>query len=198
MHLRVAVLSAAFLACAHPGRGEIASTTARPPLTMPADQVRVVAAVINAVIASLPPDTTTVCVTLAGPPGAYWYSPNATLLAAIDRGRRRVVGPGDCPPTYESMAVLVDSAGRPRSPVRPPGYIDPYDLTVPEQLVVRPDSDVVRIELRQGTRNTYYHCVARRSEATEWVATCRVTGRSISTLPPNERLQLTRVLAPLL
>ena len=153
--------------------------------------MRAAAAIIGAVIASLPSDTTPVCITLGGPPRAYWYSPNAALLRTIDREARRVVGPGDCPPTYESMVVLVDSVGRSLNPVRPSGYIDPYHLIVRHEVMVGADSTVAALDVHQGTSNTYYRCVAHRALGAKWVAECRKTGTSISALPPNKSLQLT-------
>jgi hypothetical protein len=191
LRLRLATMWLVVLACASAGSVQRSDTRSRPALPMKAEQMHVAAAILDAVIASLPSDTTPVCIALGGPPPPYWYGQNAALLRAIDRGGRRIVGPDECPPTYETSVVLVDTLGRSLNPVRPPGYVDPYKLNVRDEAIVAGDSVVVMPAVSQGTSNTYYRCVAHRASGAEWVAKCRVTGRSISALPPNGSLQLT-------
>jgi hypothetical protein len=188
----LALLSLGIIGCASSRSAEMGANSARPLIVLQADQLDVAAAAITAVIASLPSEpTTTVCVTLSGPPPASWYTPSTALRDAVARGSRRIVGPNECPPTYQTMFVMVDSAGRPQRRERPPGYVDPYDLIVREPVVVGADSTVVMIDVQQGTRNHYYRCVSYRTEGANPTTQCKKTGTSVSTLPPNETLQLT-------
>lgn len=191
MHLRLASLALGLIACASSGSAKRNSVPARPVLAMDADRRALTGAVISAIIASFSTDTAAVCLTLSGPPPVYWYSPDASLLSAIRGGARRVVAPSDCPPTYDRMIVVVDSAGRVLDPVRPPSYIDPYDVVVREPVVVDADSAMVVTDVHQGAWNTHYKCTARRNPGGKWIAQCWRTGTSISALPPNVSLQLT-------
>ena len=191
MRPSLALLSLALIGCASSRGAEMGANAARPPLVLQADQLDVAAAAISAVIAALPSEPTAVCVTLRGPSPATWYTPSTALRDAVARGGNRIVGPNECPPTYQTMFVMVDSAGRPLRRERPPGYVDPYDLIVREPIVVGADSTVVLIDVSQGTRNHYYRCISARTGGTNPTTQCKKTGTSISALPPNETLQLT-------
>ena len=191
MH-RIALLCLGSIACASSG-GAVANKggTLQPSLTLLAAETSVIASAISAVISLLPSDGGAACVTLSGPPPAYWYGPDTALLTKIQSPTRRVVAPGECPPTYDSMVALVDSGGRSRNPIRPTGYVDPHEIIVREQPIIAADSAVVMIDAHQGTLNDNYRCVARRALRGSWVAECRKIRTSISTLPPNESLQRT-------
>ena len=185
MRLSLALLSLGIISCACARRAEMGANSARPLVVLQADQLDAAAASISAVIAALPSEAPVVCVTLSGPPPAHWYSPSAALRDAVARRGSRIVGPNQCPPTYESMFVLVDSAGRPQRRERPPGYVDPYDLIVREPVVVGADSTVVLIDVHHGTQNRHYRCVSHRTGGADPTPPCKMTGRSISALPPH-------------
>jgi hypothetical protein len=159
-------------------------------LSLPAEERRSVAAAIEEVIAALPPDTAVVCVTLVGGPPAYWYSPDAVLLARLGGGARRVVSPGDCPRAYESMVTIVDSTGRSLNPVRPLGYVDPHLVTLRAQRLVGADSAVANLDVYQGARIRRYRCHSHRESDGGWRAQCTKTGEAVSALPSTEAPQL--------
>lgn len=56
------------------------------------------------------------------------------------------------------MVQAVDPLGRPTGPQRPPGYIDPYELTVAQPVLVASDRAAVRIQAWQGTRSWLIYC----------------------------------------
>ena len=83
--------------------------------------------------------------------------PDASYLASL--GTKRALLPHrTCPPTYQSMVRAVDSVGRPTGPQRPPGYIDPYELTVARPVLVTSDRAAVRIHAWQGTHFWLIYC----------------------------------------
>jgi hypothetical protein len=180
MNLRVSLLSLAIVACASRTGPETRSTTPRPLLALSSAETGVAAASIRAVIDLLPSDTAAACVTLSGGPPAYWYSPDTSLMRRIGAGARRVVAPAECPPTYSTMIARIDSSGRPNSPVAPPGYVDPHEITVGERRMIGADFADVTIDVSQGTLNDFYRCTAHRPAGGEWAAQCRKTGSSIS------------------
>jgi hypothetical protein len=163
----------------------------RPALELPTDARRALTAALRELIAALPNDSATVCLTLPGPAPAYWYSPDAGLLERLQTSTHRVVRPAQCPHTYDLMYVMRDSAGRNITPVRPPGYVDPYDVVVRAYRLHESDSASVTVTAHQGTRNHHYECAARREAPGTWRARCDYQGMSMSAVPPNESLQLT-------
>jgi hypothetical protein len=163
----------------------------RPVLTLPTHTRRALAAALHELIAALPSDTAPVCLTLPGPPPAYWYSPEPRLLEELRTPAHRVVGPLHCPQTYDLMYVMVDSNGRNLTPVRPPGYIDPHDVDVHTYQLLGSDSLSLVAVAHQGTRNRHFECTAHRNSREAWRAHCDYKGMSISAVPPNEALQLT-------
>jgi hypothetical protein len=89
---------------------------------------------------------------------------DSTDLASLDVAR--VLLPHEsCPPTYGSMVRYVDSLGRPTGPQRPPGYIDPYQLTVAAPVLVTPDRAAVRIHAWQGAHFWVFYCDVAVAEA---------------------------------
>jgi hypothetical protein len=171
--------------------GQPLSRAARPVSSLPIETRRALAAELAEVIKALPSDSAPVCLTLPGGPPAFWYSPPSRLLASLRTGSRRVVGPIECPPTYELMFALVDSSGRSIDPVRPPGYTDPHDLVVYEYHLVGADSATLRATASQGTTNRHFRCSAHRGVDRMWRASCGPPELSISALPPNVSLPLT-------
>ncbi len=75
----------------------------------------------------------------------------------------QVVPSSDCPPTYESPILVVDSAGRRVGPVRPSGYVDPYEVRVWPPRRGFALETLVRVEVRQGTRGERFLCEVRSS-----------------------------------
>lgn len=167
------------------------SPSSRPNIVLPVETQRFLAAALTELIQALPSDPNAVCLTIRGGPPAYAYSPGPGLLEALRPAARRIVGPVDCPPTYDQMYVLVDSNGRNISPKRPPGYIDPQDIVLDEYQLVGADSAALRATASQGTINLHFACVGRRDTNRRWQASCARPSRSISALPSNESLQLT-------
>ena len=166
----------------------------RPVLTLPSDTRQALAASLHELIAALPRDTVAACITLPGPAPAYWYSPEPRLLEELRTSTHPVVGPLQCPQTYDLMYVMVDSAGRNITPQRPPGYIDPHDVVVYTYQLLGSDSASLVAAAHQGTRNYHYTCIARRDLDQSWRARCEYKGMSISAVPPNVTLQLTAAL----
>jgi hypothetical protein len=142
-------------------------------------------------IEALPPDTVAVCLTLPGPPPAFWYSPATPLLEELRTPMHAVVGPLQCPRTYDLMYVMVDSTGRNITPERPPGYIDPYDVVVDRYQLLGSDSASLVATAHQGTRNHHYTCNARRNLDHSWSGRCEYKGMSVSAVPPKVALHLT-------
>jgi hypothetical protein len=84
-----------------------------------------------------------------------------------------------CPPTYTSMILQVDSLGRPLE--RPPGAVDPLWIEVNTAQVWTRDLYVVRGAVGRGTSTSHYQCTAHREPANgDWKAKCMRTGMSIS------------------
>lgn len=162
----------------------------RPVLALPTDTRRALTAALHDLIATLPGDSAAVCLTFSGPAPAYWYSPEPQLLEELRTPTRRVVGSPQCPQTYDLMYVMVDSNGRNITPIRPPGYIDPYNVVVHTYQLLGSDSASIKATAHQGTRNHHYACAARRAASGTWSARCDYQGMSMSAVPRNESLQL--------
>ena len=163
----------------------------RPVLALPAVTRRALTSALRELLAALPGDSAAVGLTFPGPAPAYWYSPEPRLLEELRTPAHRIVGPLQCPQTYDLMYVMVDSSGRNITPVRPPGYIDPYDVVVNTYQLVGGDSASISATAHQGTRNHHYACAARRDAAEMWSARCKYQGMSMSAVPPSETMQLT-------
>jgi hypothetical protein len=134
---------------------------------------QVIVAVIDTVAAHLP-DSTTLCISIMGGPSGP-TSPDDLLLTHLHT-RQRPERHSSCPPTYESMMILVDSAGRPRNPPRPAGYIDPYLLSISRPQFEYRDYAWVFVRQRQGTAGQEYICSVQAYRGSV-VAHC-VAGRS--------------------
>ena len=93
--------------------------------------------------------------------------------------RRRVTSRSQCPPTYETMVLVVDSAGRSVPTQRPPGYIDPYHVTFWGPARLGSTVYVVRYQQSQGTSGVMGLCEVTTS-STPAHATCVVTSHFVS------------------
>jgi len=111
----------------------------------------------------------TVCLTLRGDP--VRVADTATLRALTQPGRRAVV-PRDCPRTYVSM--VYHPARRP-----PPGWIDPYYMTVTRLEPWSSTIALVNVDVSQGTGTSFYRCVVTR-DGSSWRAACRHHGSMVS------------------
>jgi hypothetical protein len=156
---------------------------------LPAER-EAVGAILRTVLAQLPDSTTSACIVFRGGPPNYWYDPDSSILASLRSTGRPVLRSGECPPTYDAMAVDRDSAGNDVTPRRPPGYVDLFEIQIQEQRRVGSDSAYAVVRASQGTRNYGYVCGARYPDS-QWRARCWYAGMSISHLPPSESLQLT-------
>ena len=115
------------------------------------------------------------------------------LLDELRTPAHRVVGPPQCPQTYDVMYVIVDTSGGNITPARPPGYIDPHEVDVQTYQLVGSDSVSLVVVAHQGTWNRHFDCAARRDPHGAWRGRCDYRGMSMSAVPPNEALQLTSV-----
>ena len=134
-------------------------------------------ALMGAAIDSLARDVEsagTLCIQfLGGPDGPT--EPPAEFLAALTTARRVVTMP-DCPPTYERMIARVDSLGRSLEPRRPPGYVDPVQLSVGRPQFDRPGYAFLYARRIQGTSGQDHLCVVQ-AYGSRPQAVCRVLSR---------------------
>ena len=154
------------LGCAHPSsqgssRSPSVAVLARVEETM-------IAAVIDSIAAHWE-DSTAVCVTLMGGPEGARPAPD-DLLHRLQTRQQAVRG-DQCPRTYTSMVLVVDSAGRPTAPPAPAGYVDPYQLTVSRPQFQQPGYAWIYVREQQGTLGNAYMCVAQAYERV--YASCR-------------------------
>lgn len=184
MLFRLACVSVVIAACASTGPG--ARSNPAPSLSLRPEETRALAAALNEVISWLPSDTAAVCVTLAGAPPQYWYSPDKVLLANLRGSTRRVVGSHECPQTHDRMVFLVDSTGRALNTARPASYVDPHLITVREQRLVGIDSAMAVLDAHQGTRFRAYRCDSHREADGTWKSQCRKTAEGLSALPSKD------------
>ncbi len=96
-----------------------------------------------------------VCLSLAD--GERRHDPDTTAIWLRALGRR-VTTPSQCPHTYASMFLAVDTLGRPVDPPRPPGYVDPYYIDLWRPVHIDARIFLVRYEERQGTRGERVYC----------------------------------------
>ena len=87
-------------------------------------------AILRTVLARLPDSTASACIVLWGGPPSYWYDHDSSVLASLQSTRRPVLRSGECPPTYDVMAVYRDLAGNDVTPRRPVGYVDPFQIQI--------------------------------------------------------------------
>jgi hypothetical protein len=98
---------------------------------------------------------------------------DSETLRRLEAPQRRAVAKRDCPPSYARMWAMVDSLGRVVDP-RPPGWIDPYHLTVRRIEPWSRVSVLIHGDVGHGMGGFHYRCGARR-EGGVWSATCDVT-----------------------
>jgi hypothetical protein len=133
-----------FTACATTRAGKESPSPA-PTLSPEVERVVHVAALKSArFFLNLP---TPFCIVLER--GSTRRNPEPELLRALAM-QPPAVPMSQCPPTYGTWVVTVDSAGRPLEPERPPGYIDPYILGVSPAVPIVRDLVSVRIDAWQG------------------------------------------------
>jgi hypothetical protein len=136
--------------------------------TAPAGLSRIEQAMIAAAVDTVAAqwrDSTALCLTvMGGPEGAR---PAADNLLGQLRTRQRAVAGNRCPPTYRTMT----SASRPTDPP-PPGYVDPYRVTVSRPQFEHEGYAWIHVRQLQGTRGRAYMCVAQSYE--RLFVACRV------------------------
>jgi hypothetical protein len=94
-------------------------------------------------------------------------------LRGLLRPGRRAVAPRDCPRTYSSMVNVVDSLGNPMNPA-PPGWVDPYSLSVSDVEGWARDLVLVSGEVGHATGERGFVCRVKRV-ASQWTAECQRT-----------------------
>lgn len=150
-----------------------------PPLIVP-DSLRAAylaagRAVVDSLLASAQ-DTAPACVSFVQARTHYRAEP--ADLQRLAAPHRRFVVRTQCPRTYTSMIVTVDSLGRRVNPP-PRGYVDPHrvEIMVPGQWT----NDRMDVDVRviQGTRTEKYLCFTRFRAAGP-VVSCRHVGTSMS------------------
>ena len=85
-----------------------------------------------------------------------------------------------CPHTYQRMARIVDSAGRPAGRA-PAGYVDPVRLYLWIPPAVVSDTIVIPFEEWQGTGGRGGECTVVREAGGAFTANCRADGRDLVT-----------------
>jgi hypothetical protein len=105
-------------------------------------------------------------------------SADAGLIRGLAGPGLRSVGVHDCPRTYQTMFVHVDSLGRRVDPP-PPGWVDPHHLSLLRTAPVSGEYVLVDMEIWVGTSGSRQRCLARRNGGT-WTAVCLVTARMSS------------------
>jgi len=153
---------------------------AEDPALLIADSVRTLyvtaaRAVVDSALASLP-DTAPACVSFVQTGTHYRAEPSD--LQHLAEPRRRYVARAQCPRTYASMIVTLDSHGHPVDPA-PPGYVDPHHLEIGLPGRWTTDRLDVDVFLVQGTRTDKYLCFTR-FRASAPVVACRHISTSLS------------------
>lgn len=133
-------------------------------------------AVVDSTLASLP-DTAPTCVSFIQM-GTH-YGAERSDLQQLAEPHRRYISRAQCPRTYSSMIVTVDSRGRPVDPPPPPGYVDPHYLVIALPGRWTNDRLDVDVSLIQGTRTDTYLCFTRLRLGKAVVA-CRYINTSMS------------------
>lgn len=132
-----------------------------PPLVVP-DSLRAAylaagRAVVDSALASRP-DSAPACVSFVE--GRVHYRAEASDLQWVAEPHRRYLVRTQCPRTYTSMIVTVDSRGRPVD--RPPrGYVDPHHLEIGIPGRWTNDRLDIEVSVVQGTRTDKYLCFTR-------------------------------------
>jgi hypothetical protein len=106
------------------------------------------------------------CLAAFTPQGAREVS--TTLLRAVQDSLRqtpvRVSTLRDCPRTYASMILRVDSQGQPID-ARPKGTLDPVYLVIEPAVTTASGALLVRIQLNSGSGTRFYVCEIRDCSA---------------------------------
>ena len=136
-------------------------------------------AILGAVLSSLDRSLITnapICLAIARE--SAWVDADTTA-SWTRSSRRRVTTRTQCPPTYETMVLVVDSAGQPIPSQRPPGYVDPYYVTVWGPARLARDLYVVRYQQSQGTGGVFGLCEVIESPSGVRAA-CSITAHFVS------------------
>ena len=103
----------------------------------------------------------TVCVQLLV--GGASVPADAAALGVLTAPGRRAVAPADCPRTYTSMICCAKD--------QPPGWIDPFRLSITRSQPWIRDVIFIEAERRQGTGTNRYSCEAHRQDG-DWLGSC--------------------------
>jgi len=109
-------------------------------------------------------DSTALCLRVLGGP-AGWELPPPDLIFAL-RTRHQPVSSEACPRTYASMMLHTDSLGHPI--LAPPGYVDPYTLTVGRPQFESDSHGWVHVRELQGTAGRAYLCNTQYVRGRAW------------------------------
>jgi hypothetical protein len=166
MRLPILLLTTCLLACSPGARTPLSPRPAAlAKAHLPDDEARHVAGVLDTLIAGLAP-ATVVCVSLRADAAGPYALPPAVLRHV--QAATRVRSPSDCPPTFDSMVALVDSAGQSLTPPRPAGYTDPVYLAISRPHFERAQRAHLLIEGWQGTQGWVMRCISDGLPARVW------------------------------
>ncbi len=115
------------------------------------------------------PSTLTVCVQALR--ASETPELHAAQLRRMSSLTLKAVDANECPRTYASMQVVLDSLGRPVDP-RPPGWVDPHRVHVRTANPWSGDAVLIEADVRRGMGGSTWHCGAERV-GNEWRAMCR-------------------------
>jgi len=135
---------------------------------------QLIAAAVDSIAAAWP-DSTALCLGILGGPAGPEL-PTDGLLEAL-RTRQRPVSVAACPRTYASMIAQVDSLGRVVD-LRPPGYVDPYVLTVGRPQFASDSYGWIHARELRGTVGRAYLCTVQYVRGRAW-AHCETLSRWI-------------------
>jgi protein TonB len=110
----------------------------------------------------------TMCLTINR--GTQEFAADTATLRALAAPGRRATIPRDCPPTYAMKMYDTQPA--------PPGYIDPYIMSVSSISAWNADILLTEVEVSQAAATTSYRCWATRGTPA-WRTTCRPNRRPI-------------------
>jgi len=169
LFVAVSALGALSIACA--GR---APSGAPPVSQVVATFSPIERAVLGAAIDSIAAgwkDSTALCLRVLGGP-AGWELPPRDLLEALHT-RHQPLSVAACPRTYASMVLRTDSLGHPI--LAPPGYVDPYILTVGRPQFESDSYGWVHARELQGTAGRDYLCTIQYVRGRAWANCATLT-----------------------
>ena len=163
------------MACAT--RGPVSRSTARqrPLASLAPLETQLISVAVDSIAARWA-DSTALCLEILGGPAGPEAPPEALLRAL--RTRQRPVAAAACPPTYASMIAEVDSRGRVVDR-RPPGYVDPYVLSVGRPQFAQESYGWIHVREAHGTAGRAYLCTVQQVQGRSW-AWCEVVSSWVS------------------